>query len=349
MKINKYICALGVVSLVPPAGAERAEDGGFLNQVRVSTRIGLNVKARFGARQPASGGYNFIDGYVLPDSKAADGGLPFAFDPTGTYPGGITHNWGYDNSARQNDALNREILLTTLAGGDPLAQSEDAGALPGVELSYQRELGTHGKWRYGAEVALNFFNVCMNSSVSYTGGADQYRFPYTFNGVVGNVPPAVYQGTYNIDFGGPNFDISGLPSSSSPVPVSIAGRHKFDADIWGLRVGPYLSHPLGKHAEISFVGGFAAALVDGRAEWSETSTINGVTDPAQAGAGHGCDVLWGYYVGVNLAWHVSERWDLNVGVQYQDLGVYRQSAGSRTAEIDMSDAIYITAGVSYKF
>jgi len=352
MKINKYICALGMVSLVSPAGAELSEDGGFLNQIRVSARIGLNVKARISPRQtPSGGGYNFIDGYVLPDSKAADAGLPFAFDPTGTYPDGITHNWGYDNSARQNDAGNREVLLTSLGGGDPLARSECLDALPGVELSYQRELGTHGKWRYGAEVALNFMNICMKSSSGYSGSADQYRYSYDFRpDVVGNVPPAVYQGTYDLNLGGPNFDISGLPTPPpNTVLVDIAGRHKFDADIWGLRVGPYLQYPLGTNVDLNIIGGLAVALVDSSASWSESVTVGGVTDSPLSGQGDDRDLLWGYYVGLNLSWHLNQRWDLNGGVQFQDVGVYSSNVGNRSVELDMSESIYITVGLSYKF
>src|ERR1041385_5678642 len=114
MKTIALIGIMGIALAVVPAQAEPSDEGGFLNQVTLSARFGANISARFGPRLTTGGdAYNYIDGYVLPDSKAADAGLPFAFDPTGTYPGGITHYWGYDNSTRQNDDGARAILLTS--------------------------------------------------------------------------------------------------------------------------------------------------------------------------------------------------------------------------------------------
>ena len=350
MKIIKFICLLGIASLVAPARADQDEDGGFLNNVTLSARFGVNVSARFGPRlAPGGAAYNYLDGYVLPDSKAAEAGLPFAFDPTGTYPGGITHYWGYDNSTRQNDGDRREILMTSLTGGDPLARKDYPGVLPGFELGYKRRLGTHGKWNYGLEGAVNYMNVCLNNRYAISDTGSQSHFPYTFNGVSGNIPPATYQGPYDFNFGGPNFDISGLPSSVSNVVVNFAGSRNFEADLWGFRVGPYLSRPLGKRAHLNFVGGLALGLVSSRASWTQALTVGGITDPTRSGSGSGSDLLWGYYLGANFSWQLSRRWDLNAGVQYQNLGVYHQNVGDRVAELDLSQGIYFTVGLGYSF
>ena len=348
MKITKFIC---IVAVAVAARAEQNQADDFLNQVTLSARFGVNVSARFSSRlAPGGTAYNFLDGYVLPDSKAAAAGLPFAFDPTGTYPGGITHNWGYDNSVRQNDGDRKEILLTSLAGvGDPLARKDDPGVLPGFELGYKRQFGTRGKWIYGVEGAVNYLNISLNNRYSFVGTGSQSRFPYTFNGVSGNVPPATYQGTYDFNFGGPNFDISGLPSSVSNVVVNFAGSRNFEADLWGFRVGPYLSRPLGQRGHINFVGGLALGLISSRASWAQTLTVGGITDPTHSASGRGSDLLVGYYFGANFSWQLSRRWDLNAGVQYQDLGVYHQDVGDRVAELDLSQGIYFTIGLSYNF
>ena len=351
MKQTARMGIMGIALTFAPAQAEPNDQGGFLNQVTLSARFGANISARFSPRLTASGGlYNFLDGYVLPDSKAADAGLPFAFDPTGTYPGGITHYWGYDNSARQNSPGTKEILLTSLTGvGDPLARKDDVGVLPGFELGYKRQLGKRGKWTYGVEGAVNYLNISLDNRYAVSDTGSQSRFPYTFNGVSGNVPPATYQGTYNFNFGGPNFDISGLPGSVSNVVVNFAGSRNFEADLWGFRVGPYLSRPLGKHAHINFVGGLALGLVSSRASWTQALTVGGVTDPAHSGSGSGSDLLVGYYFGANLSWQLSRRWDLNAGAQYQNLGKYRQGVGERDAELDLSNGIYFIVGLSYSF
>ena len=320
----------------------------FVNRLTLNARFGLNIGAKFGARTTPEGGlYNYVDGYVLTDSTGNA-------NPTdgSEIPGPLTQYWGYNNSPRQ--VVGNTIVLTrSAAGSDLLSHKFDDDPRLGAELVYSRELGKHDKWTYGFEVGIGYMNLCLRDNSSYTGTGTQDAFPF----FAGTTPPEAgtvahpdaYQGAFNLAQQA-GFVIGAVPVSSIPgQQVSIAGRHQFDADIWGLRVGPYLSHPLGKHAEINLVGGFAAALINAHTEWSETSTIGGVTDPAQAGRGHNCDVLWGYYIGANVSWHLNKRWDLNAGVQFQDLGVYRQTTGNRVAEIDMSAAIYVTVGIAYKF
>lgn len=349
MKINKLVCLLGIATLAVTARAAEDNREGFFNHLRFSARFGANISAKFGPRQNAGGStLNFLDGYVRPDSKATDAGLPFAFDPTGTYPAGITHNWGYDNSSRQNDAGNKEILFTSIAGGDPLAHNDCLGIQPGFELTYSRELGRKGKWTYGIEGAVNYMNICLNNAFSFFGTGQQTRYPYTFNGITGNTPPAVYQGTYQFNFGGPNFDI-GIPPSVTNVLVNLAGAQSFDADILGFRLGPYLSRPIGTRGNLSLVGGLAVGLVWSSASWNQSLTVDGIADAPQSGSGSNFDVLWGWYVGANFTWQLSKRWDFAAGVQYQDLGVYRQTVGTREAELDLSGGIYFTVGVGYHF
>jgi hypothetical protein len=78
-------------------------------------------------------------------------------------------------------------------------------------------------------------------------------------------------------------------------------------------------------------------------------TVNGVTDPTHSGSGSNTELMWGYYVGANVSWHINERWDLNAGVQFQDLGTLSQTVGNRQVELDMSEVVYLTVGISYKF
>jgi hypothetical protein len=351
-KTQKILGLLWLAASALAAGAHQDQEDAFFNHVTFSGRVAVNVDVKFGPRlNLGGGGYNYLDGYVLPDSKTQPGEA-FAFDPTGTYPfpGGITHYWGYDNSARQNDAANKEILMTALAGGgDPLAHSDCPGVLPGFELGYKRELGTRGRWHYGVEGAVNYLNIRLENRVDYTGRGTQSAFPYTFTGVASNSPPAVYQGTFDFNFGGPNFDISGFPNYTTNVLVNLLGNNDFEADVWGFRVGPYLSRPVGQHAHLNLVGGLALGLVTARAAWTETLTVGGVTDPTHSGSGSGSDLLVGFYVGGEFTWQLSKRWDLNASVQYQNLGTYQLAAGTRQAELDLSHSLYFSLGLTYNF
>ena len=321
------------------------EGDSFLNHVTLSGRFGFNIKAQINARTTADGGlYNYLDGYVLTDSTGNA-------NPTdgSEIAGPITQYWGYDNSARQVSG-NTVLLTRAAAGADLLNSKDDENPRLGIELGYDRQLGGQGKWTLGLEAGLSFMNICLRDG-GFNGTGVQDAFPF-FAGTTPPVAPTAggdpYQGRYS-PAQQAGFVIGATPISSTVVPLTIAGQHQFEADIWGLRVGPYLSHPLGKHADIRFSGGLAAGLVYGQGNWSETVSVNGVSDPTHSGSGSDSDVLWGYYVGANVSWHLSKHWDANAGVQFQDLGTYRQDLGTRQAQIDLGQAVYVTVGLSYKF
>jgi hypothetical protein len=48
-------------------------------------------------------------------------------------------------------------------------------------------------------------------------------------------------------------------------------------------------------------------------------------------------------------YQINERWGVDVGVQFQDLGTYSHDFGGRTAELDLSSSMFIQAGISYSF
>jgi len=52
-------------------------------------------------------------------------------------------------------------------------------------------------------------------------------------------------------------------AGSTPVPVSIAGQRKFDAELWGFRLGPYVERQLSRRWAVNLAGGLAVAIVNG--------------------------------------------------------------------------------------
>jgi opacity protein-like surface antigen len=318
----------------------------FLDHLTVSAQFGFNINARFGPRTTPDGfGYNFLDGYVLPDTGG--GYNPY----TGTTVPPVTQNWGANNAAQVVPAGGspQQVLLHTLLGGGGVSQSFGDDPHLGIELRYQRELGTHGQWHYGLEGAFNYMNLCMSDDVNASSGRE-YVFSDSFvsGGTTGNTLTAPYSGHYDIG----KFPLEPIiylnPDSSRVVPMTYAGHDKFEADIWGLHLGPFLQHPLGKRGDITLSGGLAVALINASASWSQSLTVNSATS-SFSGSGSGADVLLGYYVGANAAYHLSKRWDLNAGLEYQDVGTYQKTVGARQVQLDLSQSVYLTIGVSYKF
>jgi len=322
------------------------------NRLTLSARFGFNIRAKFGRRLTPDGlAYNYLDGYVLRDSTGD-------FDPTGTFPG-ITQNWGYDNSARQRDGSAAiggfpTVSMTRLASGaDPLTDKIDDDPNPGFELVYARQLYVSDQWHFGVEAAANFTSIGLRESGTTSGSGFLDAFQYFPGTSPPNSPTAngePFQGTFGPGTGGPQYAlISDSAAGSTAVPVSVAGQRKFDADLWGFRLGPYVERQLSRRWAVNLAGGLAVAIVNGDASWSQTLTVNGVTDPTYSGRAKDSDVLWGWYVGGNVTWHIDRRWDVTGGVQYQDVGIYSQNAGARQAELDLSQAIFVSIGVSWRF
>lgn len=327
------------------------------NQFTLSARLGFNIHAKFSNNirlTPDRLRFNYLDGYVLPDYTYGDPVPGHSYDWTGTFAG-ATQNWGYDNSARQRDGTPviggfPTVAMTRYASGiDPMTKDMQDDPTLGLEFGYKRRLGTHGDWRYGIELAFNFqkVNISEGGMTGVAGVQDYYQ--YWAGG--DPLPTGSWRGTYATDLSGTVYNplISDTPAGSASVPIGLNSRRELDADVWGFRLGPYLERQFGRRWAVNVGAGLAVAIVDATASWSETITINGVTDPALSGSGSGTEVLWGYYAGANATYHLNRRWDITGGVQYQDVGVYHQNAGTRTAELDLSESIFVQLGVSYNF
>lgn len=352
MKTFQFI--LTMLAAVPAFAS--TNDAPDLNQckdrVTLSARFGFNIRAKFGPRlTPDGAAYNYLDGYVLRDSTDD-------FDPTSTFPG-ITQNWGYDNSTRQRDGSAPiggfpTVSMTRLAAGaDAVTKSMDDDPSLGMEVVYARRLLVRDRWHFGVEGAVSYTTVSLNQRSTTSGNGVQDSYQY-FNGTsLPNSPNAngePYQGQFDASSGGPQTAlISDTAANSATVPVSLAEKRKFDATVWGFRLGPYAEFQLHRRWALDVGAGLAAAVVNGEAAWSETLTVNGVTDPTHSGRGSSTDVMFGWYVGANILYHINRRWDANAGVQYQDIGIYHQTAGARQAELDLSGSLYLTIGVSRRF
>jgi len=327
------------VALVP--AASRADDDASTNRLTFSARFGFNISAKFkpvGAplapvvsrNAPDGQPYNYDDGYVHTDVSENFGGQ--------------TWNWGYDNSSRQVVGNTIEMTRTTAAGNVP-ASNVDADTGYGFELVYSRQLGFKGKFRYGFEAALNYLSLSLDdhANFSVTGTRQVDAYPFT----PGTTPPEATPGSpYQGSFNGPGFVIdTNFTSRTETASLGTGnGSHRLDADLWGLRLGPYAEFPLGDKFRVSLSAGVAVGLVDADVSWKETFGLASIS-----GSGHDQDWLIGGYAGANIAWDFSERWSALAGVQYQYLGTYDHAFGGRRVELDLSSSIFVTVGVGFRF
>ncbi|MBN2508559.1 MAG: hypothetical protein JXQ71_17915 [Verrucomicrobia bacterium] len=320
------------------------------NRLTLSARLGFNVSARFkgttagltalanSRTTPLGHAYTYDDGYVLTDSSGNAGGQ--------------TWYWGYDDSASQISGNTILMSRSTPAPGFASPSCDD-DAVWGTELTYQRWLGQWRRMHYGLEAAANWQTFGVRDSSTYYGNAVRLQDAYPFT--PGTTPPAAtltpnnpYQGS----FGDEGFLLGDTSVSSTtrvlPQGVEISGRRRYEADLWGFRLGPYVTLPLADRVNLWLSGGLAVGLLDGEASWSESVSLAG-NRVSSAGRGSDFDVLWGAFAAANVSWDFHRRWSATAGVQYQYLGTYEAGFGDRRVEVDLSQSFFVLLGVGYSF
>jgi len=333
------IRGIAIAALLVLPGAGYCQDQSITNRLTFSARFGFNISAKFKSYTPPAPvrltpdgtRYNYDDGYMLTDQS-------------GNF-GGQTWNWGYDNSVGQISG-NTILLSRSTPVGNAGDGSLNADPSFGGELTYNRMLWAKGDFRFGIEAAVNYLSVGVSETATYTPTVNRMTDAYPFT--PGTTPPSAtpaspYQGSYN----GPGFTIGDSPVSSTTVLVPgtlVSDTRRFDSDIWGFRLGPYVEMPLGEKFNVAVSGGLAVGILDNTISWSQTS--GGTTSSATT---HESSTMVGAYIGANVRWLFSEHWSAAAGVQWQDIGTYHANAAGRQAELDLSSSVFVLFGVSYSW
>jgi hypothetical protein len=350
MNCNRYPCiALFAASVLLPAVA-MAQPDSATNRLTFSMRYGVNLSARFSSTTPIAvplparttpngAPYNYNNGYVLTDISGS--------------PDGLTWYWGYDNSSSQVNAGAHTIQFERSTGPANLLSPEmKEDSAPGGEIAYAHELGSSGHFHWGFEAAANYSNMRFNSHSSYSlrGPTSTDAYPY----VPGTTPPVAtpgipYQGTFE----GPGFVIGTTPASSTPtesVVGNVSGDQSIEADLWSGRAGMYLEYYPADWLSVGVSAGLAGGWVDTTASWNQAiSFTNGGAPVAQAGNGSYTQWLGGFYAGANLNWRLTDHCYASGGVQYQNLGTHDHTVGVRNVELNLSQSVFVTFGLSFSF
>ena len=235
------------------------------------------------------------------------------------------------------------------SSGAPASGNGDS--TPGVELTYDRQLGVKENWhnmRYGVEFALNYMKFSLDSTTSSRTAVNTES--YTFGGIPGQIPSPGYRGGFSGNPGDPVIVAGGTPGANTSG--TLLSHDDFDADIWGGRLGPYIEFPFGKKEQFTLLltVGPAVGLIHANESWKQTLILDGSGSTSSAsGGGSDTDVLWGWYGGATANYQFNKHWGVDAGVQYQDLGTYSHSFSGRTAQLDLSQSVFLEIGVSYSF
>lgn len=317
------------------------------NRLSLGARIGLNIKAKFhnsavgqpgnpGANiGPASSGvdHSYDDGYVKVDGSENAGGL--------------TSNWGYRNDSQVvGDAMQFHSTQS-----DPLSfpasHSITDDPQYGVELIYQRVIGSVSSESFvnwGLEAAFSYTDLDLRDDRQATVPVTVTTDTFQLNGVL--APGAGYNGP----FSGPGALLGDTPTRTiASDTATLASHHRLSGQSYGIRLGPFAECYFTPQLSLAVSAGLALAPTCLEYDFSETSTLAGGGTFANAGHASKSELLYGYYVSALLRYDFNECWGVYVGAQFQSLNDMKLSAGSATAQLDQGAAVYATIGASWRF
>jgi hypothetical protein len=294
---------------------------------------------------------------------AYDNGFIYPDSTTATAHPGYTWYYGYaaNTPLRPADAPTDFDLYRSSAPANLTSSDNTGDPQHGLELTYNRRLGKLGHGFWGLEAGLSFTDVTINDNQTFQGTALRSTDTFqTGGGAVLN--PAPFAGTVN----GPaannpaGWPLVGLAPISSAAnafagAATVAGQHQFDAQILGLRFGPYFELPLSRRWSFGLSGGVALSYIDSDFNFNETTTLNPnvtlVQLPSQTQLGSGSHSGWlvGAYVGGTFSYAFTEHLRAFVSAQWQYSGDYSQTVAGKEAVLNLGASVFVPIGISYSF
>ena len=320
---------------------------GLAWRMSFNIQVGFKNSGAFAARTdpgPAIGSAydrSYDDGFNRVDTTGNNHGTGYA---------NTTWYWGYDNESQiiPSTSNPQGVVMHSSSSAGAATRSRDDDSAPGFEFSYNRELLRREHWRFGLEAVFGYTELTVddNSTVSTEVNqiADTFAVPAFSSGQY--LPPPSSTATAQ----GPGSVINSTPSrSTAVVQGQVTGSRHFRADLFGIRLGPYLELPLGKKAAFTLSGGFALMQVNSDFGFNESTAVSGFGSYNGSASGSHDDLLLGGYAAGAFSYSVTRDWAAFAGAQFQDLGRYTQTEGGRQAVLDLSQAVFVTLGVSYSF
>jgi hypothetical protein len=320
---------------------------GIAWRMTFNVQVGFKNIGAFAARTdpgPATGGNmdrTYDDGFNRVDVTGNNHGSGY---------GNTTWYWGYDSESQVLPGTSNPqsvVMHSSSSSGTALNDRED-DRQPGVEFSYNRELLRCEHWRLGLEGVFGYTELTVEDNAVTTTDVSQINDSYSVptSGSGQYLPPPGRNATYN----GPGSVISSSPTrTTSTTQGRVTGSRSFRADLFSFRLGPYFELPFGKHGAFDLSGGLALMYVESKFGYAESTAVTGLSSYDSAASGWREQLRAGGYAAGTFSYAINDHWSAFAGAQFQDLGKYTHTEGSRTATLDLSRAIFVSLGLSYSF
>jgi SH3-like domain-containing protein len=332
-----------------PVPALVREPGENLNRFGVSYRVGYHMTASISRMAPFMSAAELGLSTAPGVSRVYDDGF-VRVDSSGNAEK-LTWNWGYSEPEQVSTA--DSVELHSFSGNFSSEAQRLGGDAPqhGFEVTYNRQVSNlggkydNGTWGFLVGFSRTDFSVHDSQSLAATLNTTTDIYP-----LGGVIPPlAPYQGSFQ----GPGPLISSVPErgfSSFANGASIIGQRSFEADIYGLRIGPYVEIPIGRYLSVSLNFGVAVGVVDSELRYSNTLVIPGSSVRlSQTGRSSDNGVVPGWYYGLNVNVPIYRSLSVTGGFQFEGFDRYTHNSGSDRVELNMFDARFFKVGLAYSF
>lgn len=356
---GSFCSASSLMAQTDSAAARIETNAPSLNKFGIAYRMGFDMNTTFkrvgglpakSNPGPSTGTgqvHTYDDGYILPDSRQVNDHF--------------TWNWGFNNSSQVQSGSGTPYgyLLLHSSGSAETTSHQDGDPQQGFEVTYERQLGKIHNWKWGVESAFNWSDVTVNDNSTLHRNDTRTTDTYSLDGLNPYAPPPAapntpYMGTPGGGYpGGGGPLISDIPvrrvTEAVPGGTTITGYRTFEANAYGFRFGPYLEAPIDNKFALTFSGGLAFAVVDSSFTYKETVTVVGVGSTTRSDSGSHSDVMVGWYVSGGISYALSDSIGIFASMQYQDMGLYKQTESSKQAQLELGGNIFLSLGISFSF
>lgn len=353
IKLGTFLVVLVVGGLAVRAQDNTQNESPWRGRLGISYRAAFNISANF----TGLGGFTSMNTPGVPGPTPTTGGPGtvvrtyndgfIGVDVSGN-AGGTTTYWGFNSDAQvvgDNVQMHNSSSPATASSGDVGNDPQD-----GIELSYFQPLGGKNRWHWGVEGGLNWTPIKIQNSRSLAGDVVTVTHAFALNGVVPPVAPPAYVGPVNGP-GAPQLGTVAMDAGTTTQTgaASVTGNRKIEADLFGMRIGPFVEYDLFKRVSLGLDGGFAAGVIDSKFEYNDTVTVTGLGSRNSSGSDRSSGFLYGGYVCGQFNVNVYKSASVFAGAELNNLNDFTQSSGTAHAQLNLGTAVYVTVGLGFSF
>ena len=356
LSTSKHLGRLSWVSLfaLGAAAQTRGQESEWLRHFRIGASAGLNIKTDF-----RSSGTFPVTGS---NPGAAVGGIDHTYDngyvkldATGNAapPGGPTQttNFSYTDPAQYDPAANTLSYQGTKSftlNGVTENKLNDQPDL-GFDLAYGSTIRVWSHVALGWEFGFNMNILGPTDHTPMSGSALLARHQYDTSGISpANFPPANTPGNTS---GAGSPAINDTPTDLGDISSNgtVTGSRSLDATLYNFRLGPQLRWEFFPRWTLNASAGVAFSILDAQYTFNEQLALANGTTSRNRGKFGATEFSVGGFAGLVFMYDTGNNWEPYLGAHFMSMQDMKVAKAGRSANLDVSSTILISAGINWTF